>query len=104
MAGKTSRFEKLLQSAYLDDQSDPFRQIAARLPKGWINTRGFELAAGMALRVKFGSPTFAPVARLFKIANLDHEIPWHWPILLGLIAWCSSEEARGPGAKLKWTR
>jgi hypothetical protein len=104
MADKPSKFERLLGSAKLSEgQLDPFRQIVAQLPNNWTDTRGFDLAAGMALRVKSGSPAFAPIARLFKVANLDHEIPWHWPILLVLIAWCSSEESRGPGAKTKWT-
>jgi len=104
MADKMNKFEKRLRSARLgEEQLDPFRQIVARLPKDWIHTKGFDLAAGMALRVKSGPPVFAPVARLFKIANLDYEIPWHWPILLALIAWCSSEESRGRGAKTKWT-
>jgi hypothetical protein len=104
MAQKLSRFEKRLKSARLDDgQVDPFRQIVARLPKDWIDTGGFDLVAGTALRIKSEVPEFQSIIRLFKIVNLDHENPWHWPILLALIAWCISEENRGPGATKKWT-
>jgi hypothetical protein len=104
MANKMSEFEKRLGSARLPVvPPDLFRQIVARLPKNWIETSAFESAAGTALRAISGSPVFAPVVRLFKIANLDHEIPWHWPILLGLIVWATSEGSRGPGATKKWT-
>ena len=104
MARKMSNFEKRIRSARLfEAESDPFRQIVARLPQDWINTRGFEFAAGMALRIKSGSQAGAPVVQLFRMANLDHKIPWHWPLLLGLIALTISEETRGPGATKKWT-
>lgn len=104
MADKPSKFEKRLRLAKLSEkQLEPFKQIITQLPENWTDTRGFDLAAGMALRVQAESPAFAPVARLFKVANLDHEIPWHWPLLLVLVAWCSSEESKGPGAKKKWT-
>lgn len=104
MADKLSKIEKRLRSArFADHQIDPFSQVVARLPEDWIDTSGFDLAAGLALRVQVPSPEFAPLVRLFKIADLSHEIPWHWPLLLGLIAWCISQENKGPGAPPKWT-
>src|ERR1044072_9623003 len=104
MANKTSNLVKRLQSARFDQpSSDVFRQIVAQLPNDWIGSRGFEFVAGMGLRVPLASSTFAPVAQLFKIVNLDPEIPWHWPLLLRLIAWAIEEESRGPGAGKKWS-
>jgi hypothetical protein len=104
MAKKASNVVKHLQSArFAESEPDLFRQIVARLPKDWASTRGFEFAAGMALRVDLASSTLAPVAQLFKIVNLDPEIPWHWPVLLRLIAWAIQEDSRGPGAGKKWT-
>src|SRR4029079_12730262 len=103
MTEKLSDFEIRLRSARFPDEIlDPFKQIVARLPEDWINTRGFEFAAGTALRLKANSPTYAPVGKLFKAANLDHQIPWHWPLLLVLIAWVASER-RGPGRTKTWT-
>ncbi len=104
MANKNSNFARRLQSArFAESEPDAFRQIVARLPKDWVDTRGFEFAAGTALRISLTSPTLAPVAQLFKIVNLDPEIPWHWPLLLRLVAWAISEKGRGPGAKKTWT-
>jgi hypothetical protein len=104
MTKKTSNLVKRLQSArFADSEPDMFRQIVARLPKDWTGTRGFEFAAGTALRVDLTSPIFAPVAQLFKTVNLDPKIPWHWPVLLRLISWAIQEESRGPGADKKWT-
>jgi hypothetical protein len=104
MTNKTSNLVRRLQSArFAESEPDLFRQIVARLPEDWTGTRGFELAAGMALRVDLASPILAPVAQLFKIVNLDPKIPWHWPVLLRLIAWAIKEEGRGPGADKKWT-
>ncbi len=104
MAGDMSKFTTRLRSARITGaESDPFKQIVARLPKDWIGTKGFEVAAGSALRINSESPSFGPVVQLFKAANLEHQIPWHWPLLLRLIVWAISEESRGPGAKKKWT-
>ena len=104
MADKLGKFEKKLQAdRFTGTQIDPFIQVIARLPNNWVDTGGFDFAAGTALRLQPHSPVFAPIVRLFKLAGLRHEIPWHWPLLLGLIAWSVSQENRRPGARVKWT-
>ena len=100
-----SALQKRLQQFRFDKADrDPFSQIVAQLPQDWVCTDVFNIAAGSALKIPVKSPLYAPIVQLFGLVKLDHQNPWHWPLLVAIIAWIIIEKGKGPGAPKKWTR